>query len=167
MSGALRSLKYGARFERAREYKNQTSVCALLLAPTLCGRARALHTHSCGACVHACLRAYARVCRVAELLRVASSKLGYLKIVTPHRAGSSSASTTSSSGSGGGRYISRDGKLIRIDQAEDVGAHMEKAKYSNWTGGNLDPDDVARHQRNLRRFQFMDRPGGVPKGPFG
>ena len=28
---------------------------------------------------------------------------------------------------------------------------VDKAKYSNWHGGNMDPDAVKRHQRGLKR----------------
>lgn len=31
-----------------------------------------------------------------------------------------------------------------------------KARYTNWHGGNLDPDSVRRHQHQLKRAGFRD-----------
>jgi len=57
-------------------------------------------------------------------------------------------------------FVVRDGKV------EDGRAAMkEGARYSTFGAGNMDPDDVARHNHQMKRFNFMDRPGGPPTGP--
>ena len=64
--------------------------------------------------------------------------------------------------SGSTTYVAKEGKLIG-----GKAALLHKARHKNWGMDNLDPEDIDRHKRNLRRFQFLDRPGGPPKSPFG
>lgn len=38
----------------------------------------------------------------------------------------------------------------------EQGTLRDKAKYTNWDGGNPDPDSVARHYHGLKRAGFRD-----------
>jgi hypothetical protein len=58
------------------------------------------------------------------------------------------------------KFVVVDGEVV-----DGKAALKKKAMYSNWAMGNLDPDDIARHNHQMRRFHFMDRPGGPPPGP--
>ena len=99
----------------------------------------------------------ARLRRVTELLHDATKRLSFIRTLVPPHLRPDFADGTQQ---GFQQYVVRDG------QVEDGAARRkEKAKYSNWRQGNLDPDDVAKHHDQMRRFQFMDRPGGPPPGP--
>ena len=86
-----------------------------------------------------------------ELLDLAHKKLGYLKIVTPRLPGDGLDT--------GGSFV--------VDSSGDVvagrAAAVDSAKHKTFTAGNLDPDDIKRHNANLRRFHFgdHDRPPGM------
>lgn len=48
---------------------------------------------------------------------------------------------------------------------EGHAAAKGKKAVSNWGEGNIDPDQLARHNANIRRFHFMDRGVKPPVGP--
>eukprot|EP01039_Chlorochromonas_danica_P000888 gene887-969_t len=72
--------------------------------------------------------------QVAEMLKFASSTLGYLKIVTP-------------------RSVKEQRGHTRIVFGD---ASNPSKAVSNWTGSNMDPDSVSRHYRSLKRAGFTD-----------
>ena len=41
-------------------------------------------------------------------------------------------------------------RFARRSGTDKVGT-VDKAKYSNWHGGNMDPDAMKQHQRQLKR----------------
>ncbi len=67
-----------------------------------------------------------------------------------------------------------DGKSVVHDSSSSNGSSSDaaaavpvvekKARYSNWGAGNLDPEQVSRHERSLRRAGFKDN--GAAKGRF-
>ena len=77
--------------------------------------------------------------KIAELLTKANSSLGYLKMISPKMRGVGSGQQT-------GR--------TRIT----FGGNMKKGRavVSNWTGANMDPDQVSRHYNQLKRAGFTD-----------
>lgn len=98
--------------------------------------------------------------RVRALLEKASSTLGYLKMVTPRRrtggADAAAADETTAAAAeerdGRVRIVYKNGEG-RIDGGAEA---RERARYTNWTGSNMDPDSVARHQHQLGRMGFRD-----------
>ena len=102
---------------------------------------------------------------IASLLRTAHDKLSYLRMVTPRVPGEGEGS---GSGSGAPRATSRlamvDGELREVGRGSGSGAGKAQSSYG---AGNLDPDQVRRHEASMQRMRFMNRPGGVPQGPFG
>ena len=80
---------------------------------------------------------------VEAALATAASKLGYLRMVTPRDGGEGGAT----------RYVVRNGEVV---EAGGGGARPPRAT-SNWSGTNLDPEAVSRHQRSLERFRFGGR----------
>ena len=78
------------------------------------------------------------VYRQKRLIEKAQSQLGYLKIITPKDSRSSGKSS----------FVLRDGKLV-----ESTGTSFQRGAIK--TG--IDPDDIARHNRLMRRQHFMDR----------
>lgn len=102
---------------------------------------------------------------VRALLEKAASTLGYLKMVTPRRRSAAASAAvpdeTSSSSSIEEEEAGADGRVRlvykngegRIDGDAEA---RERARYSNWDGGNLDPDSVARHRHQLGRMGFRD-----------
>ncbi len=96
------------------------------------------------------------------LLDKASSTLGYLKMVTPRRGPAAPAEATAgpTDQEGGGesgddgrvRLVYKNGEGLIDGEAEA----RDRARYSNWHGGNLDPDSVSRHQHQLSRAGFRD-----------
>ncbi len=69
---------------------------------------------------------------------VARGKLEYLQMITPRR-----------SGTGTSRYVLQQGELV-----EGKAAALGSA-YKSYTPGRLDPEDVARHNRLVERFNFI------------
>lgn len=95
--------------------------------------------------------------RVKELLATAHGKISYLKMVTPR------AGTRDQPSSGKKRYMMIDGKLTEVT---DEGHGASRALGPAAAGlGSIDPDHVRRHNANLRRFHFMDRPSS-PRSPL-
>ena len=80
--------------------------------------------------------------RIADLLKVAESKLGYLKVVSPRR-------PKDASKQGGNTYLVKDGKVVPGSVSYD----RSTLKTSN----GICPQDLKRHQQLLRRQYFMDR----------
>ena len=75
--------------------------------------------------------------KIEELLSKANSSLGYLKMITPRtRANNKESGRTRIVFGGDGP---REGKAV-----------------SNWTGSNMDPDQVKRHYNGLKRAGFSD-----------
>ena len=48
-----------------------------------------------------------------------------------------------------GKYFIKDGRLVKGDP--DV---RQTSQYSNWTAGNVDPEDLEKHKRLLERQHF-------------
>ena len=96
---------------------------------------------------------------MAELLKVAHQKLGYLKIVTPRRVGDE---LEEEEAGGTRRYVVQDGIVKELGGA---GIDARGKAVSNWGAGNMDPDSVARHESLMRRFRFEDRAQPV-KSPW-
>jgi len=92
---------------------------------------------------------------------VAHKKLGYLKGVTPRLP--SDAVAEAGGVAGGARRVIMDGRghLVDVTDAATGGTTPGVVRNSG-----IDADQLRRHQANLRRFQFMDRPGGMPRGPL-
>ena len=83
-----------------------------------------------------------RSIRVAALLQKADSSLGYLRIITPK----------SSRGQVGVT------KIIGKSPFESMN-DIDKSNFrplTNWTGKNMDPDSVRRHNISLKRAGFKD-----------
>lgn len=74
--------------------------------------------------------------KIRKLLEHAQSSLGYLKIVTPKRAGGTQTGVT---------------KIVFGNKSAPQGKAV-----SNWTGSNMDPDSVRRHYQTLKRAGFRD-----------
>jgi hypothetical protein len=91
---------------------------------------------------------------IASLLRTAQDKLSYLRMVTPRQPGEASSAT---------RMAVIDGEVVVLGQR----ARQAGKAQSAYGAGNMDPDQVRRHESLLQRMRFANRPGGVPKGPFG
>ena len=53
--------------------------------------------------------------------------------------------------------VQRGGKVV-----EGSGDKVSTAAHK---ASGIDPDQLARHNANLRRFKFMDRGVAAPKGP--
>jgi hypothetical protein len=103
------------------------------------------------------------VCSIKELLDTAHKKLGYLKVITPRRPADAADELLG----GAKRYIVHDGRVVEYDGKGgegDAGAR-DKARYSNWGPGNVDPAALARHTAQMKRFRFEDRPS-MPRSPW-
>jgi hypothetical protein len=88
--------------------------------------------------------------KIAALLTKANSSLGYLKMISPKTRGSASGDSKQS-----GR--------TRIVYGSSEGKSNTKV-VSNWTGSNMDPDQVKRHYNQLKRAGFTDN--SSVKGPM-
>lgn len=87
-------------------------------------------------------------------------------MVTPRRRTAEATPTGAAGAAGeeeadGEEMVGADGRVRlvykngegRIDGDAEA---RERARYTNWHGGNLDPDSVARHQNQLGRMGFRD-----------
>jgi hypothetical protein len=81
---------------------------------------------------------------LAKLVQQGNSKLAFLKMITP--------TPTSEMGGNTGTFVFRDGKV----QDGRAGA-VSGARHSSYDATNLDPDQVARHQRLVDRQHFGRR----------
>mmetsp|Transcript_20150 Transcript_20150/g.33956 ORF Transcript_20150/g.33956 Transcript_20150/m.33956 type:complete len:137 (-) Transcript_20150:161-571(-) len=77
--------------------------------------------------------------KITAALKSANSSIGYVKMMTPKHLQKNSASGPS------------DGvtRIVIGDKAKSG-----RNPTSNWTGSNMDPDSVKRHQRSLQRAGF-------------
>jgi len=80
---------------------------------------------------------------MAALLQKADSSLGYLKIITPR---------SNLKGQTGATKIVGKSPFEAMTASDKAGFRP----VTNWTGKNLDPDSVRRHQNNLKRAGFKD-----------
>ena len=84
--------------------------------------------------------------RVSELIKKAQSSMSYIKVITPR---------TRSSGP-------QDGvtKLVFNGNGSSTSDGTSKASsfkpITNWTGSNINPDSLARHNASLKRMGFRD-----------
>eukprot|EP00518_Triparma_eleuthera_P022552 CAMPEP_0197563096 /NCGR_PEP_ID=MMETSP1320-20131121/28104_1 /TAXON_ID=91990 /ORGANISM="Bolidomonas sp., Strain RCC2347" /LENGTH=100 /DNA_ID=CAMNT_0043124877 /DNA_START=229 /DNA_END=527 /DNA_ORIENTATION=- len=77
-----------------------------------------------------------------ELYDAGCKRLAFLRMKT--------GGTPSADSSKSGRILYVNGKRVEVNEhsATDPNISKEdKARYSNWHGGNLDPESVSRHQR--------------------
>jgi len=72
------------------------------------------------------------------MLRKANSSLGFLNIISPKR-----------------NRAGQEGKTTLVFGTNKDGTTSSTAT-SNWHGGNMDPDNVARHSHQLKRAGFRD-----------
>lgn len=79
----------------------------------------------------------------ARLVDAFDGRIAYLRMTQPRRPLAQTGRT---------RLVFRNGKKVEAPH----GAERDKAKWSNWDGGNMDPDSVSRHNRSLRRAGFRD-----------
>ena len=77
--------------------------------------------------------------RIYELVKKANSSLGYLKIITPRTQKSQTGIT----------------KIVLNENSNDTKSSYFKPT-SNWSGTNLDPCSVKRHQNSLKRAGFKN-----------
>ena len=79
-----------------------------------------------------------------ERLREAGEKIAFLRIITPK---------TKSTGSSAGRWVYRNGE--RVEDGETTRVYG-KGVINNFTGYNLDPCLVKRHNAGLKRAGFVN-----------
>ena len=68
------------------------------------------------------------------MIEKANSSLGYIKMVTP-RERSANAGVT----------------RIVVDHSQGI---SKTQVHTNWTGSNMDPDQISRHQHTLKRAGY-------------
>jgi hypothetical protein len=103
---------------------------------------------------------------ITSLLTTAHQKLSYLRMVTPKFAGAGGGGGGVDGTAGGG--VSRMavvGGVVREVGVDELGKPPGKAPVSSYGPGNLDPDQVRRHEALNKRMRFGDRPVR-PKGPL-
>ena len=68
----------------------------------------------------------------------------------------------------GSRTIYSKGTKVEVKPADKVDPSLvggsDKAPYSNWHGGNLDPESVQKHQRLLKRAGFKNNADAIGNG---
>ena len=93
-----------------------------------------------------------------ELFQSGEKRLAFLRMKTGGTPSGDASRKT-------GRVVFVQGERVEVDggrgAAEKGG---EKARYSNWHGGNLDPESVQRHQRLLNRAGFMNNKDAIGHG---
>lgn len=95
--------------------------------------------------------------KAQELLAMAHKKLSYLRMVTPKY-----AVGTADDSSGAKKFVMMDGKLV---ETEGDSSQID-VSLLNRRAGSVDMGDaVKKHNANLARFQFRNRPN-MPKSPF-
>lgn len=60
---------------------------------------------------------------------------------------------------GAKRFVVHDGRVVEV--ADDASSAGPGRAHSNWGAGNMDPDSLARHTNQMKRFRFEDRAGPV------
>lgn len=99
--------------------------------------------------------------RVAELLKTAHDKLGYLRMVTPRLPGDLEPRSAAST-----RFVVKDGRVQEVAADYAEGRLNSTGPSKSQLGQTIDSNALRRHEAQMRRFRFMDRPGGAPRGPF-
>ena len=101
--------------------------------------------------------------RAQEHLAQAESRLSFLRMLTPRYAGAAADAASTGGGAAGGTFVIRDGKVVA-----SAALREGKARHSQYDGGNLDPDSVARHRQLLERQHFGGPTwrGRQPRSPF-
>jgi len=91
---------------------------------------------------------------IYKQLKKASDKFGYICMITPKRVHAETQHI-----SGKTQYMKVDGEWLDINQAstDDI-EKKERAVWSNWGRGNLDPDSVKRHEYLVRRQNYLEGP---------
>lgn len=79
--------------------------------------------------------------KIEELYKYANSKLDYLRVLSTYRPEAKIESQ---------RFVYRDGEVV-----EGTSSVRDRRHYRDNT--KVDPDDLARHQRLVRRQHFQDR----------
>lgn len=77
---------------------------------------------------------------VKDMLKKANSSMSFLNIVTPKRAGTKG----------------QEGRRASMVFGKNKNGARDATATTNWHGGNMDPDSVARHHAGLRRAGFRD-----------
>lgn len=78
---------------------------------------------------------------IEKLIINFENRLSFMKMTTVKSVGSQQGVT---------RLIYRNGE--KVDRATP----RDKARHTNWDGGNMDPDSVTRHYAGLKRAGFKD-----------
>lgn len=81
--------------------------------------------------------------KIQHLIKIAEDKLGFLRVITPRRGFIPGSA---------GNFIVREGELVRGRSAP-----RERQAFVDQRIGYIDPDDLKRHIRLLRRQHFLDR----------
>ncbi len=85
--------------------------------------------------------------RITEMIKKAQSSLSYIKVITPRtRASGTQDGVTKMVFSGNGSNGS----------GSDGSGKPTFKPVSNWTGSNIDPDSLAKHNASLKRMGFRD-----------
>jgi hypothetical protein len=97
---------------------------------------------------------------IQELISTAHSKLSYLRMVTPRVPDEVDAAEPVK------RYVVAPGGGVEYAGA-GAGAETDgAATRARAAARSSDASTFARHESNLRRFRFENRPGGPPRGPL-
>lgn len=78
--------------------------------------------------------------KIATALKAANSSIGYVKMMTPKHLQKSDSTDKP------------EGGITRIIIGDK--ANNGRSPMSNWSGSNMDPDSVRRHERSLKRAGF-------------
>ena len=98
---------------------------------------------------------------IQSLLATAREKLGYLRMVTPKFSGDEGV------GGGGATRVAVVGGLVKeVGAGSELGKPLGKAPVSSYGPGNLDPDQVRRHENSMKRVRFLNRGVAPPRGPL-
>jgi hypothetical protein len=100
---------------------------------------------------------------ITSLLTTAHQKLSYLRMVTPKLAGVGGAG--GGDATGGVSRMAVVGGVVREVGVDELGKPPGKAPVSSYGPGNLDPDQVRRHEALNKRMRFGDRQVR-PRGPL-
>ena len=90
---------------------------------------------------------------IKQQLKKANDKFGYLCMITPKR-----VHTETPQIDGKSQFVKVEGEWKNINAIDDDITKKDKATWSNWGMGNLDPDSVRKHEQLLRRQHFVDGP---------
>ena len=102
---------------------------------------------------------------ITSLLTTAHQKLSYLRMVTPKFAGAGGGGGVDGTAGGGVSRMAVVGGVVREVGVDELGKPPGKAPVSSYGPGNLDPDQVRRHEALNKRMRFGDRQVR-PRGPL-